>query len=98
MIKMETRIRELESDASFHLNHGFTSSFKCIDLSFISTGPSILALGFKKFFYPSQDSLPHPVHNGAHLQVLQHPPLLWQPYLLRVWLHWSSHPNQLQAG
>merc|ERR1719513_121645 len=39
---------------------------------------------------PSQDSLQHPVHNGAHLQVLQHPPLLWQPYPLRVWLHCSS--------
>merc|ERR1719206_690828 len=43
-------------------------------------------------------SLQHPVHNGAHLQGLQHPPLLWQPYPLRVWLHCSSHPNQPQAG
>merc|ERR1719474_1415313 len=36
------------SDASFHFDHGLPASLQCIDLSFISTGTSILALGFKK--------------------------------------------------
>merc|ERR1719341_1452231 len=38
------------SDASFHLNHGLSSSLQSIDLCFISTGTSILALGLKKLF------------------------------------------------
>merc|ERR1719474_1056974 len=36
------------SDAGFHLNHGLSTSLQCIDLSFISTSSSILALGFKE--------------------------------------------------
>merc|ERR1719341_2757044 len=38
------------SNASFHLNHGLSSSLQSIDLCFISTGTSILALGLKNLF------------------------------------------------
>merc|ERR1719209_2702172 len=46
---LSIQLRFQFSDAGFHLDHGFTSSFQCIDLSFIGTGSSILALGLKKF-------------------------------------------------
>merc|ERR1719312_1996092 len=72
--------------------------FSALTSASSARAPASLHWASRSFFCPSQDSLQHPVHNVAHLLDVQHPPLLWQPYLLRVWLHWSSHPNHLQAG